>query len=160
MRGHIVIAPTVESVSTALACMACGDQRKYALNRAQLDELSLRGELRLYCPVCRAGTSWSGAETDRRSGRDRRGSPHPRLALPIRLRCDLHALYYTEVTTTLTASRKGASLMTSHSLRRGMPVAVVMPYTETDPNPLETPARVACVEAKDDGWEVGIELIR
>jgi len=160
MGGYIVIAPAVESFGTALACMSCGDQRKHALNRVQLNELRLRGELRLYCSVCGTGTSWNSVQVERRSGRDRRASPQPRLVLPVRIRCNHGGLEFTQVTTTLTASRKGASFVTHHPLPPGTPISVILPYDQADPSPLESPARVAWSERHDDAWEVGIELLR
>ena len=155
-----MLASAAESVSSPLACMFCGDQKTHALSRAQLDELGLRGELRLFCAACGATTSWTGVETERGSERGRRAFPRVRLAVPIRVRCAHVGLEFTEVTTTLTASRRGASFLTRHRLRRGMTVAVVLPFSEADPNPIESPARVAWSDRKDEEWEVGVELIR
>jgi len=79
--------------------------------------------------------------------------------LPIRVRCDLPALQFTEVTRTLTASRNGASFTTTHALSEGMMVYVVMPYSEEDPALFEKQARVVRVEKKESGFEVGIEFL-
>ena len=143
-------------VSTMLACMICGDQQKSDLSTAKLGELYQRQELRLFCCVCQQVTPWNAAQVDRRSGQDRRGSPQPRIALPIRVRCDLPGLDFVEVTHTLTASRKGASFVSRHALREGVVLYVLVPYSEGDPDVFEKQARVVWAEKKDEGYEVGI----
>jgi len=81
------------------------------------------------------------------------------MVLPIRVRCNLPALQFTEVTRTLTASRNGASFTAHHALSEGMTVYVLMPYSQEDSAPLEKRARVVRVEKKPSGLEVGIEFL-
>lgn len=141
-----------------LSCITCGVQQPFALEPGQTDELIRNGELRLYCPNCRALTSWYGGQPDRRSGRDRRTSRHTRIQLPIQVRCTAPGHTFTEVTQTLTASRQGASFMSRHLMRENMVVYVTVPYREGESDVFEMRARVAWVEAREDGLEVGVEF--
>ena len=49
--------------------------------------------------------------------------------------------------------------MSRNSLREGMTVYVMMPYSEADSALFEKQARVVRVERRGDVYEVGIELI-
>jgi hypothetical protein len=143
-----------------LVCSSCQDQRTIQLDRTLFEDLGRQGQVRIFCAACGTSTIWRGAQADRRSGLDRRRAPQARLQLPIFIRCDHPAQQFSEVTTTQTASRKGASFCTQHQLREGMTISVVLPFKEGDPNPIESPARVAWLRPQQGNWEVGIELLR
>ena len=153
--------PTLSQPSDGvlLACVTCGNQEAFGLNVVDIGQLQRHGQLRLYCDACRGFTTWAGVRKDRRSGTDRRTSRRTLMMLPIRVRCDLPASQFTEVTRTLTASRNGASFITHHALSEGMMLYVVMPYSEEDSALLEKRARVERVEKKESGFEVGIEFL-
>jgi hypothetical protein len=151
--------PSQESDGVLLSCVVCGNHETFGLNAVDIGELQRQGQLRLYCDACRGFTTWVGVQKERRSETDRRTSRRTLMMLPIRVRCDLPALRFTEVTRTLTASRTGASFITHRALSEGMMVYVVMPYSKEDPALLERHARVVRVEKKESGFEVGIEFL-
>ena len=153
--------PTPANLSRGvlLACVTCGNQQTFDLDVFQISDLQRHDQLRFYCAACGGLTSWSGVQADRRSGVERRTCRHTLIFLPIRVRCDLPTLRFTEVTHTLTASRKGASFTTHHSLSEGMTVYLVMPYGEADSVSFEKQARVVRVEKKQAGFEVGVEFL-
>jgi hypothetical protein len=151
--------PSQPSDGVLLSCVTCGNQETFGLNVVDIGQLQRQGQLRLYCDACRGFTTWIGVQKERRSGTDRRTSRRTLMMLPIRVRCELPALQFAEVTRTLTASRNGASFITHHALSEGMMLYVVMPYSEEDPALLEEQARVERVEKKESGFEVGIEFL-
>jgi len=145
--------------ATLLACMTCQTQQSLELSPENSTELVRDGLLRLACPSCRTVTFWHGLQADRRSGSDRRASHHARIQLPIRVRCSLAGSELTELATTITASRHGASFISTHGLCEGTRVQVLMPYSEGDPVQLEMPAKVVRVEPKGGVAEIGIQFL-
>ncbi len=143
-----------------LGCATCGAEQSWELSFEQLNELVRNGQLRLLCPACRTMTTWYGLQPDRRAGSERRTSRHARIKLPIRVRCTCQESNFTEVTTTITASRQGASFISSHELHEGMTVDVIIPYSEGDPQALEMRARVVRVEPKGRVYEIGVQILR
>ena len=133
LRGgeYLMISSSQQSVINMLACMISGDEQRFDLHHVQLKELHMREQLRLFCRACQQVTSWTGVQPDRRS------SPQPRIELPLRVRCELPGFNFTEVTRTLTASRKRASFVSRHALRQGQTIYVVMPYSERDSDVFE-----------------------
>ncbi len=148
------------SVTTVarLICAECEDIQENLLDRTLFEELGRQGEVQIFCGVCEKRTCWSGVQTDRRSGFDRRSAPQARLTLPISIRCSQSTLQFTELTNTLTLSRRGASFFSRHPLREGMALAVVLPFREDDPGLAEFPARVVWAKEQGDGWAAGVEL--
>lgn len=155
-----MVTSTAENFSVTLLCLACDDRRSIVLDREMFEALSRVGCVSVFCSICGTSTLWAGVQHDRRSGFDRRIIPHAHLEIPILVRCEHPAVQFTEVTITLTASCKGASFRTHHELRVGMNLSVILPFKTEDLNPIESKARVAWLNSKNDGWEVGIELLR
>lgn len=155
-----MVTSTAETFKVSLGCSECDERRSIVLNRGMFEELGRAGRVRVFCPICGTSTLWAGVQSDRRSGFDRRTIPQARLELPIHVRCEHPAQQFREVTTTLTASCKGASFRTHHELREGMNLSVILPFKDGDLNPIESRARVVWLNPKDNGWEVGIELLR
>jgi len=155
-----MVTSTAETFKVSLACSECDERQSIVLNRGMFEELGREGRVSIFCPVCETSTQWTGVQSDRRSGFDRRTIPQARLKLPILVRCEHPAQQFTEATTTRTASCRGASFCTHHELRQGMNLSVILPFKEGDLNPIESRARVAWLNPKDNGWEVGIELLR
>ena len=143
--------------SQLLACMNCGEQRPFPLDRNQLNELTSRQQVRLFCPDCHSLTTWSGVEPDRRSGQPRRTARRVRMELPLRVRSQSPQLSFNEITHTVNASRDGACFLVHHPLREGMEVFLLMPYHEGETLP-ETRAKVVRVDKYGDVWEVGVEF--
>lgn len=153
-----MINSTADSISANLVCAECGDTKEITLDRNLLEVLGRKGEVRIFCDLCEKGTSWSGAQGDRRSGFDRRNSPHVRMALPITVRCDHPAMHFLESTLTRTVSRNGVSFFTGQPLREGMSLSVQLPFNDGAHSTDEAPAQVVWVGRKDGGWLVGLEL--
>ncbi len=153
-----MINSTSESTIATLVCAECEDTKQITLDRNLFEELGRQGEVRIFCGVCEKRTCWSCVQTDRRSGFERRRSPLARLELPISIRCSHPVLQFTELTTTLTASGRGASFFTRHPLRERMTLEVGLSLKGADPNSSESPARVVWVGMRDEGWVAGVEL--
>lgn len=153
-----MINSTSETTVARVVCAECEDIKEILLDRTLFDERGRQGEVQIFCGVREKRTCWSGVETDRRSGFDRRSAPQARLGLPISIRCSPSTLQFTELTTTLTSSRKGASFFSRHPLREGMALAVVLPFREDDTGLAEFPARVVWVQEQGDGRVAGVEL--
>lgn len=139
--------------------MSCGTERHLELDVVQKNELVQNGQLRLLCAGCGTVTAWHGLQLDRRAGEDRRASRHARIKLAMRVRCNTEDLKFTEVASTITASRYGASFASSHNLLEGMLVYVILPYSEGDSESLEKQARVVRVESKGAVRKVGIQIL-
>ena len=153
-----MINSTSESISAILLCTECDDTKEITLDRNLVEILGRQGNIRIFCGICERGTSWRGVQADRRSGFDRRNSPHARLALPIIIRCDHPELQFLESTRPETASKKGASFFTRQPLHEGMSLSVELPFKQDARSTNEFPARVVWVRRKDGGWLAGVEL--
>jgi hypothetical protein len=138
--------------------MDCGEQVELKLTPNQLTELLAKPEIKLPCTTCNAVTQWFSTELDRRVT-PRRSNNRVKVEMPIRVRSEKPGDSFTEVGTTLNASRDGACFTTKHALSEGMEVFVLLPYTEGEDLP-ETRARIIRVEQKDGQYEVGIEFRR
>ncbi len=148
------------SAGIKLRCTDCGTEQLFRPNAEQLRELSRTLELHHPCSTCGDVTVWSGIIPERRSGQDRRASPHVQLGLPIRVRCDQPGLKFREVTHTWTAAQGGLSFRTRHPLRMGMEIEIAAPYREeAGLEQSERRARVTRAELKGEHYEVGVQFL-
>lgn len=141
-----------------LSCMECGEQVELKLSPDQLTELLSKPEIKLPCTTCSSVTLWFSTELDRRVT-PRRTISRVKIEMPIRVRSENPGDSFTEVNSTINASRDGACFTTEHALSEGMEIFVLLPYTEGDDLP-ETRARIIRVEQKGDKYEVGVEFRR
>lgn len=141
-----------------LSCMECGELVELKLTPNQLTELLAKPEIKLPCTPCQSVTQWVSTELDRRVT-PRRSTNRVKVEMPIRVRSEKPGDSFTEVDTTINASREGACFTTEHALSEGMEIFVLVPYTEGEDLP-ETRARIVRVEQKGDQYEVGVTFSR
>lgn len=138
------------------SCIICGTQSSVEPTPARLDGLLSEGEIRLFCSACETFRCWWTPESDRRTT-PRRMLRRVNVDIPIRVRWERGIFQFIETTTTVNASKEGASFTTCHSLDEGMEVVVLMWCTERE-GLRETRARIIRVKLTGGLFEVDLCL--